>query len=151
MARRVSTESLPIGGGRDFPRTAEARREWLRRVAGSTGLSEDRLDTLLFRYGTRAEQVAEFCTEEPDRPLQHHATYSSREVEFIIRNERVMHLDDLLLRRTAIALLGELTGELLDELLAMLARLHEWPQGRIAAERGRVVEILRDRHRIEVS
>ena len=151
MVRRVSTESLPIGGGRDFPRTAEARREWLRRVSAATDLSEDRLEDLLFRYGTRAEGVAEFCAEQPDQPLEHHATYTAREIEFIIRNERVLHLDDLLLRRTAIALLGELSGELLDELLAIFARLHEWPPERAAAERERVVEILRDRHRIEVT
>jgi glycerol-3-phosphate dehydrogenase len=150
MARKLSTQSMPIGGGRNFPRTDQARQQWLRRLAESTGLPEDRLETLLFRYGTRAEQVAEFCTQQADQPLQHHDTYTTREIEFIIRNERVMHLDDLLLRRTAMALLGELTAELLDELLTILARLHEWPQDDTVAERRRVVEILRDRHRIEL-
>ena len=151
MARKASTESLPIGGGRDFPRTAEARQRWLRRLAETTALPKERLEALLFRYGTRAEQVARFCAEQPDRPLQHHATYTAREIEFIVRNERVLHLDDLVLRRTAIALLGELRGGLLDELLAILACLHEWPQDRTAAERRRAVEILRSRHRIGLS
>ncbi len=151
MPRKVKTESLPIGGGRGFPRTPEARQDWLRGLAEATGLPSDRLEALLFRYGTRAEQVAEFCVARPDQPLQHHPAYSVREIESILRNERVAHLDDLVLRRTAIALLGELSRELLDELLALMARVHEWPQEQSAAERSRVVAILRERHRIDLS
>ncbi|MBM4043000.1 MAG: hypothetical protein FJ290_31305 [Planctomycetes bacterium] len=151
MPRKVSTEAMPIGGGKDFPRTPEAGQSWLRRLAEATGLATSRLETLLFRYGTRAEQVARFCAEGPDAPLQHHPAYSVREIEFILRNERVERLDDLLLRRTAIALLGELTRELLGELLALMARLREWPQAQTAAERHRVVILLRERHRIDLS
>ena len=153
MPRKGDTESMAIGGGKGFPRTDEARAQWIARVAEATGLDENRLETLLLRYGTRGEQVAEFCAARGDQPLQHHPTYTAGEIEFIIRNERVCHLDDLVLRRTAIALLGELTRDrqLLDELLAILAGLHEWPADRAAAERGRTVEILRDRHRIDLS
>jgi len=151
MERKVSTESLAVGGGKDFPRTDEDKKRWIARLAADTSLDEDRLRTLLWRYGTRAERVAEFCTAADDSPLQHHGTYTTREIEFIIRNERVMHLDDLLLRRTAIALLGELTAELLDELLAILARLAEWSDVQTAAERRRTIDILSDRHRIALS
>ena len=104
----------------------------------------------MINTGTRAEQVARFCAEA-DRPLAHHETYTAREVEFLVRNERVFHLDDLVLRRTAIALLGELTGELLDELLGILAAAHDWPTDRAADERRRTVEILREYHRIDLS
>ena len=149
--RTVHTERLPIGGGRDFPVGDEAKQQWLARLAEATGLDADRLDALLWRYGTRAEQVAAFCAERGDEPLQHHPTYTTGEIEFILQNEYVQHLDDLLLRRTAIALLGELTAGLLDELLAILARLREWPADRTAAERRRVVELLRDRHHIDLS
>jgi len=151
MTRKVNTESLAVGGGKDFPRTDQAKRQWIDRLAEATGLDEDRAGTLLCRYGTRAEQVAEFCTAEDDSALKHHETYTVREIEFIIRNERVLHLDDLVLRRTAIALLGELTAGLFDELLAILAGLHEWSDETTAAERRRVIEILQTRHHVNPS
>jgi glycerol-3-phosphate dehydrogenase len=150
MPRKICTESIQIGGGKDFPRTDLERTRWIKGVSESTGLDAGRIDTLLVRYGTLARQVAEFCTADNDRPLDHHKTYTTREVEFMIRNERVEHLDDLLLRRTAIALLGELTDELLDELLGIFASLHELSEDQIATERKRTVDILRDRHRIEL-
>ncbi|MBC8374295.1 MAG: glycerol-3-phosphate dehydrogenase, partial [Planctomycetes bacterium] len=145
------TESLPVGGGKGFPRTELDRKQWIKGAADATGLDEDRIETLLVRYGTGAGQVAEFCAAGEDKLLAHHATYTAGEIEFIIRSERVMHLDDLLLRRTAIALLGELTGELLDELLAIFAALHELTDDQAAAERKRTVDILHDRHRINLS
>jgi glycerol-3-phosphate dehydrogenase len=148
--RKVCTEAIPVGGGKDFPHTDLDRSQWIDGVVEAAGLDKTRIDTLLVRYGTAAAQVAEFCAAGGDKPLTHHATYTASEIEFIIRNERVMHLDDLLLRRTAIALLGELTNELLDELLAIFASLHELPEDQIAAERKRTTDILKDRHRIDL-
>jgi len=150
-SRKVCTESIPVGGGKDFPRTELDRTQWIETLAGDTGLDKDRIDALLVRYGTFARQIAEFCASGEDKPLAHHATYTAREIEFIISSERVWRLDDLLLRRTAIALLGELSGELLDELLAIFAALHELSDNQAAAERKRTVDILHDRHRIDLS
>jgi len=149
--RKICTESIPVGGGKDFPRTDLDRNHWIQGTVEATGLDEERIEVLLGRYGTTARTVAEFCAAGKDELLTHHATYTAREIEFIIRNERVLHLDDLLLRRTAIALLGELSGGLLDELLAIFAGLHELSDDQTAAERKRTVDILLDRHRIDLS
>ncbi|MDP6635692.1 MAG: glycerol-3-phosphate dehydrogenase/oxidase [Phycisphaerae bacterium] len=149
--RKVCTESIPIGGGREFPRTDLDRTGWIEALAGTSGLAPERIDTLLVRYGTVARQVAEFCTADDDKLLNNHPTYTQREIEYIIRNERVVHLNDLLLRRTAIALLGELTDELLDELLAIFASLHELSDNQTAAERKRTTDILRNRHHIDLT
>jgi len=151
MPRKICTESIPIGGGKDFPHTDLDRKQWIKDAVEATGLDEKRINILLGRYGTGARQVAEFCADGEDRLLANHATYTAREIEFIIRNERVWHLDDLLLRRTAIALLGELTGGLLDELLAIFASLHELTDDQAAGERKRTTDILLDRHRIDLS
>ena len=66
-----------------------------------------RLAVLLDRYGTRAEQVAD-VPGRAGRTSRWRIMpgYSRREIEFLLRHEGVVHLDDLLLRRTAIALLG---------------------------------------------
>ena len=149
--RRICTESIPVGGGKDFPRTDLDRSQWISELSEATGLNKERIDTLLVRYGTVATQVAEFCTSGDDKPLANHDTYTAREIEYIIRNERVMHLDDLLLRRTAIALLGELTAELLDELLAIFATIGELSDDQAAAERKRTAEMLRDRHHVDLT
>ncbi len=143
--RRASTQRLAIGGGKDYPEGEQATRKWLARLEDRTQISRDRLTTLLNRYGTRAEPVAVFLADGPDEPLRHHEGYSRGEIEFIVRHERVMHLDDLVLRRTPIALLGELTSELLEELAAIVAEARRWSKEETDREISRTVEILHDR------
>jgi glycerol-3-phosphate dehydrogenase len=150
-ARQAGTEDLPIGGGKDFPKSDEATRAWLERLEQRTGLPEQRLSVLLDRYGTRAEQVAAFLAGGPDRALSHHPGYTRREIEFLVRHEGVVHLDDLLLRRTAIALLGELTSELMAELAELVAELLAWSEQQAAEDVDRTLAILRDKHRVEIA
>ena len=149
LARSAGSQDLPIGGGKDFP-PDQARRQWVEALAGSTHLPRQRLETLLERYGTRAEQVARFLAEQPDRPMRHHAGYTRREIEYIFRRERVVHVDDLLIRRTAIALLGELTDGLLAELVAIMAELHGWSRQQARDEAARGAAILKDKFGITV-
>jgi len=149
--RLAGTEGLAIGGGKDFPKSDQAKRQWLDRLRQQTHLGEERLLVLLDRYGSRAEQVAAFLADAPDRPLAHHDGYSYREIEFLIRCERVVHPDDLLLRRTTIALLGELSRELLEELLTLMASLLQWSQQETHSEKDRVLNILREKHGIDFS
>jgi len=150
LHRTRASEDAAIGGGKDFPLTQEARKLWIEELAGQTGLSEDRIDTLLRRYGMRAGQVAAFLADGTDRPLEHHDAYSRREIEFIVRSERVVHVTDLVLRRTAIALLGELNRELLRELTDIMASVHEWSNDDVSGQIDRTVDILLDRFGIDL-
>jgi len=150
VPRRAGSQDLAIGGGKDFPQSKEARVAWVADLAGQTDLPSERVETLLARYGTRAAVVAQFLTEAPDQPLDHHAGYTRREIEFLLRHERVAHLDDLLLRRTSLALLGELTDDLFAELLALMASLREWSPQQADDEAARAAEILADRFGITV-
>ena len=56
----------------------------------------------------------------------------SCEIEFIARRERVVHLDDLILRRTLIGLLGQTNRGLLKELAAIMTTSLEWTEARAA-------------------
>jgi len=150
-ARRAGSKGLAIGGGKGFPNSDHAKQQWVAGLQERTHVGEARLRTLLDRYGSRAEQVAEFIAEAPDQPLDHHAGYSRREVEFILRHEGVAHLDDLILRRTPIALLGELTEDLFEELLSLMATSCEWSEEETRAESNRVRAILRERHGLDLS
>ena len=93
-----------------------------------------RLLSLQERYGTGADRVAAYMQAAPDQPLASLPRYSRREIEFIARNERVLHLDDIILRRTLIGLLGEATRPVIEELAAVVAPVLHWPPHTAAAE-----------------
>ena len=126
-----NSADLPIGGGKGYPG-----------LPVDTGLPVERLAALLERYGSGAAKVAVFLQEEEDAPLSHHGGYSRREIEFIARNERVVHLDDLILRRTLMGMLGEVSLPLLEELARIVSPALEWSRQTAGAEVSRTVELL---------
>jgi glycerol-3-phosphate dehydrogenase len=130
-----SSADLPIGGGKGYPRLPEG-----------TGLPQERLAVLLERYGTGADKIAAYLEAGPDAPLACHPGYSRREIEFIARNERVVHLDDLILRRTLMGLLGEVTEPLLEELAAIVSPVLGWSNEDAAAEIERTIQLLEKVH-----
>ncbi len=143
--RQITTADRAIGGGRNFPADREA---WIARVAAATALSPARVETLFERYGTDAERVADFIAAGPDAPLPHPG-YSDREIQLLMRSEKVEHLDDLLLRRTTLAITGELSLEMADAVLALLAAEKHWPVARQAQERTRFLTLLLERHGVD--
>jgi len=130
--RLRSSADLPIGGGKDYPRLPEG-----------TGLPQKRLLVLLERYGTIADHVAAYMQAGPDAPLAHHSGYSRREIEYMALYERVVHLDDLIMRRTLIGILGELSLPLLKELAAIVSGVLQWPEEKTAAEIERTVQMFK--------
>lgn len=150
LPRRASTAKEPIGGGRDYPRGDQALKQWLRDLASNSELPMERLRQLFERYGTRAKTIVRFIESGEERPLAHQPSFSKREIEFIAREEKVERLDDLLLRRSLLAMLGQSTPALLDELAAITADALGWSAERRAQETQRALEILRLRHRVEL-
>jgi glycerol-3-phosphate dehydrogenase len=126
---------VPIGGGKGYPRMPEG-----------AGLPQERLATLLERYGTGADKVAAYLEAGPDTPLDCHAGYTLREIEFMALNERVVHLEDLILRRTLMGLLGEVSGSLLEELAAIVSPILGWSEQDAAAEVERTIRLLEKVH-----
>ncbi|MEN8685793.1 FAD-dependent oxidoreductase, partial [Marivita sp.] len=110
--RHRSTEAMQIGGGKDYP-LPDQRAGWVRKHAGESGLSIRRMENLLERYGTRAAEIANELGS--DCPLETVPDYSQEELSYLIRNERVGHVDDLLYRRTTIAISGALSPETRQE------------------------------------
>ncbi|KZS56113.1 MULTISPECIES: glycerol-3-phosphate dehydrogenase/oxidase [Rhizobium] len=143
--RRVATTDRPIGGGRAFPANTPA---WLAQMAASKGLSAGRMAELFARYGTDAEAIAGFIAPSPDEALPH-AAYSVRELQFLIREEAVEHLDDLLLRRTTLAVSGELSLDMMDAALDLLAQDKNWTLAHRASERVRFLTLLNERHGVD--
>lgn len=147
-ARERSTAEQPIGGGRDYPASEAARENWLHELHAQSRVSLARLSQLFERYGTGAEAFARTIGCGCDGALAQHPAYSRREIEFVLREEKVERLDDLLLRRTLIAMRGELTLELLRELARICAETLGWHVEREAQEIQRARQILRRKHRV---
>jgi glycerol-3-phosphate dehydrogenase len=61
-------------------------------------------------------------------------------------HEKVIHLDDLLLRRSMLAMLGRLSRPAVDEAASALAHQLHWDAGRVQSETARFLEIMRVRH-----
>lgn len=101
--RQRDTHAMAIGGGRDYPEET-ARASWVAECAKATGVEQRRIETLLSRYGTRAWLIAEALGA--DRPLESLPAYSREEIDWIIRNERVGTAEDVIRRRTDIAISG---------------------------------------------
>jgi glycerol-3-phosphate dehydrogenase len=105
---------------------------------------------LLDRYGTRAEGLAQFISVAPDQPLRSLPEYSQREIQFMASQESIVHLDDLILRRTIMALLGQLSLDLLEELAVVLAPVLGWSQGKTQQEIARTLKLLSKVHRAKL-
>ncbi|MFN8399988.1 MAG: glycerol-3-phosphate dehydrogenase/oxidase [Anaerolineales bacterium] len=150
VQRNKGTQELPVGGGRNYPRTSDERTKYINGLAAWTGLSRERLETLFERYGTRTETIAEFMKVATDAPLNSLHTYSKRELLFLIQHEKAEHLDDLLLRRTMLAMLGKLTRDAVIECAMLMADALNWSLERRNAETERTLRVLADRHRVRL-
>ncbi|MBZ0278809.1 MAG: glycerol-3-phosphate dehydrogenase, partial [Anaerolineae bacterium] len=148
--RRAGTETMPIGGGKDYPRKESDKGRWLDSLAQTTGLSLERVTALFDRYGTRAQEIAAYCAAGEDAPLQQHPGYSRREILFLAEREKIIHLDDLLLRRSLMAMLGQVTGDLLVELAGIIAAPLGWPVEKTRQEIERASGILRMNHGVHL-
>ncbi len=146
--RRAFTHDLPIGGGRNYPATPQEHKKFVDRLAAWTGLPAERIRMLIERYGTRAETIALFLTHQPDRSLTTLPDFSQREIAFLCQNEKVIHLDDLILRRTMLAMLGRISRSALEELAEVAAESLGWDVHRRQEEIQRVLDILAEHHGI---
>jgi len=72
--------------------------------------------------------------------------YTRFEIDAMAKREKIIHLDDLVLRRTLLAYLGQLTRPLVEELAGDLGESLGWDGERKAAEVKRTLEILVDRY-----
>ncbi|UNK40383.1 glycerol-3-phosphate dehydrogenase/oxidase (plasmid) [Shinella sp. H4-D48] len=149
-SRIVSTQMLPIGGGRDFPTDDAARKAWIARRAAESGLPASRIEGLLARYGTTADAVLAHIRKVGDQPLAHAEGYGQGEIDWVVRNEMVGHLADIVMRRTTLAIEGKLTAAGLDEIARVAATALGWNDDKLAAELASVTAHLTTFNRVSL-
>ena len=150
LPRRKSTRDVPIGGGRGYPRDPEAMKSQIESLSAWTGVTRERLKLLFERYGTRAETIATYMNGGTDFIFRSLPDYTLREILFLAQHEKICHLDDFLLRRSMLAMLGRVTGEAIEEVARALGNALGWNEERKAAEVARTFLILSDRHGVRL-
>ncbi len=148
--RQKHTRELPIGGGRGYSMNGDEQNRQIDGLAAWTGLDKQRLQVLYSRYGTRTEVIASFIKRAADQPLKSLPEYTHREIAFLALHEKVKHLDDLILRRTMLAMLGRLTRERIEELAEVLGDSLGWNNEQKNAEAARAIRLLGDRHSVQL-
>jgi glycerol-3-phosphate dehydrogenase len=149
-ARTANTRALPIGGGRDYPWTGYAQLEFFNRVEREAGLEGREPERLFRKYGTRALDFARYMVRAPDHRLTTIPGWSRREIEFLAQTEKIVHLDDLFLRRSRLAWLGQLTRTRVDEFADILGDGLGWSSQQKQDEVARSLALLLDLHGVKL-
>ncbi len=150
MQRSKSTRDLAIGGGRGYPDTEAELKRRADGMAAWAGVSPERARELFERYGTRAEVIGQFIGRGQDAPLKSLPPYSRREIAFLGQCEKIVHLDDLLLRRSMLAMLGRLNRGAVEELAGALGDALGWSVEQREAEVTRALAVLADKHEVRL-
>lgn len=139
-SRLTSTNNRPIGGGLNHPGDTDLLSVQLSR---EFAIGKARADHLAATYGSRASDLMIFCRARSDDVSFSAATAMTlAEIAWLIRAEDVRHLSDLVLRRTSLAITGDLDLDSLDALLAVASRELGWTGDRAFAERRQVIDEL---------
>ena len=146
-SRVASTRERVYPGAEGYPQGEAEKRQWIARVAAASGLAAERVAALLERYGTEAERLAQRREPEWRTPLKALPDYTVGEIRMIAEGEQVVHLSDLVRRRSVITLLGRADETALAELAEIVGDVLGWdaespPTGdRPGAGRGQGTEI----------
>jgi glycerol-3-phosphate dehydrogenase len=127
------TETVPLLGAEGFQAVWNARA----RIAGSSGLHVARVEHLLRRYGTLAEEVIALIESDPSlaQPLPGTEDYLRAEVVYAASHEGAVRLGDVLSRRTRISFETFDRGVGAARPAAeLMAGILGWDQARIDAE-----------------
>ncbi|PJF38985.1 MAG: hypothetical protein CUN54_09685, partial [Phototrophicales bacterium] len=89
-----------------------------------------------------------YIANENDAPLSSRPDYSRCEIAFIAAHEKVHHLDDVVLRRSLLGLLGYADAMLLSEVADVMAQTLGWTDDEKQDEIERTIDILIERHNV---
>ncbi|MEI8081541.1 MAG: glycerol-3-phosphate dehydrogenase/oxidase [Actinomycetes bacterium] len=131
------TDELPLVGAAGYP-AAWASRE---RLAREAGLPLATVEHLLRRHGDRTVTVLDLVADDPTlgEPIHPQAPYLKAEAVVAVTREGALGLDDVLVRRTRVALETRDGGvDVAQDIAELIAPLLGWDAQRIADEVARV-------------
>jgi len=147
--RKISTGKLSIGGSKDYPHGTAEKEAYLQTLQESFQVESDMVKNLFISYGTHAKTILKEQGPLISDNLKTIPGISTGEIKHIILNEDVLHLDDLILRRTMLAKLGLITSESLQEISGICADVRGWSRRETEDEVIRFIEIMKRNHKME--
>ncbi len=147
-SRKVSTANLPIGGSKGYPSNSAEKDAYFKNLLKTYPIERQHLEGLFETYGTRVEELLEDYGAEASRMLKTVPEISLGEMKFILAKEDVIHLDDLILRRTMLGKLGRITSAGLQEIAQICGEVLGWSDQESHNEIDRFADILRDEHKM---
>ena len=143
--RKVSTADMKIGGANGLPTLPQEKKAFIGSFQNQYKTTKNRAEYLVETYGKKA---AEILRGNEEKIFASYPKMSVGEVEYLVEKEDVVHLDDLIFRRTMIGKLGILTEAGLTELAEICTGVLSWDQSQKKKEIKRVVQIMEEKHRM---
>jgi glycerol-3-phosphate dehydrogenase len=132
-AAPCNTENIPLLGAVGL----EQARQSFSRSGGARGLTQAQIERLLGRYGSLVTDLDEMMARRPDlaKPIAGASDYLRVEPVYSATHEGAFHLDDVLTRRTHIAIEAEDHGlTAVAEVASLMGPELGWDQARLAEE-----------------
>lgn len=107
------------------------------------GWTEQMTDHLLHRYGSLVEELVELIVEDSSlaRPLEHAPAYLRAEIAYACISEGVLHLEDIMMRRTRLVYEAPRKGlDAVPEIAEIAEQWLGWGEDRLATEIARYTE-----------
>lgn len=149
-SRRADTLKTPVGGGAGYPAVSLAQIEYIKKIGEQTGLENLIPKNLFERYGTRALEIARFISQTSAESLNSLPGWTVGEVRFLVEREKAVHVDDILLRRSTLAWLGNVSRPVVEEIAAIMAASLGWSPQQVDAEVERTLGILKEFHGVNL-
>lgn len=83
-------------------------------------------------------------------PIKTDPNYTRADIAAMVKREEIVHLDDLLIRRTLLAYLGQLTLPLVEQLGDWLGDELKWDEKQKKQEYERAIRILAEKHEVRL-
>jgi glycerol-3-phosphate dehydrogenase len=149
--RKANTADLRIGGSKGLPDVENPVEAYKKSLLEETGAPERLVELFVERYGTHAETLLLQPAVFSPTGYWTLKDYTQEEIAYIAKKEDVIHLDDLILRRTMIAKLGMLTENNLLDLAGIVAETIGWSNEYKREEIERTKTLLAEKHGIDLT
>lgn len=131
-SRKCDTLEVPIGGGQNYPENLDV---WVSKAQQKYGVSPSRANHLLDHYGSNADAVLTACSKSTnDTEISEGCQYTDAEIKHLVQNESVVHLSDVIFRRTTLAITGQISMEIIERITAIIAETIGWDEKKMRQE-----------------
>lgn len=147
MTRKKTTDQLHIGGGVNYPNDDE-KTAYLDRLLDAYKMDRSVAEILFERYGTLVEKMLGYYGKREVNLVDEKNLITENEIAYIAKNEKIVHLDDLLLRRTSIGWLAQANLENIEKIATVAGNAIGWSKAEIECEIDHTKKIFEKNHSV---